>query len=27
VALEDHCGCEVLITLDGCRHLDSLEQW
>jgi hypothetical protein len=26
VALEDRCGCEVLITLDGCRHLDSLEQ-
>ena len=26
VAHEDHCGCGVLITLGGCRHLDGLEQ-
>jgi hypothetical protein len=25
VALEDHCGCGVLVTLGGCRHLDGLE--
>jgi hypothetical protein len=26
VALRDHCGCRFLITLGGCRQLDSLEQ-
>jgi hypothetical protein len=26
VALEDRCGCGVLVTLGGCRHLDGLEQ-
>jgi hypothetical protein len=26
MALGDHCGC-VLFTLDGCCHLDGLEQW
>jgi hypothetical protein len=26
VALGDHCGCGVLVTLGGCRHLDGLEQ-
>jgi hypothetical protein len=27
VARGDRCGCEFLVTLGGCRHLDSLEQW
>jgi hypothetical protein len=27
VALGDHCGCGVLVTLGGCGHLDGLEQW
>jgi hypothetical protein len=26
VALEDRCGCGVLVTLGGCHHLDGLEQ-
>jgi hypothetical protein len=26
VALGDHLSCGILVTLDGCRHLDGLEQ-
>jgi hypothetical protein len=27
VALGDHLSCGILVTLGGCCHLDSLEQW
>jgi hypothetical protein len=27
VTLGDRCGCELLVTLSGCCHLDGLEQW
>jgi hypothetical protein len=26
VALEDRCGCGVIVTLGSCRHLDGLKQ-